>query len=401
MSDQPDRQSQPELGQPAVVRSAPGHRVNYSSPLPLRRQATKPWIRRRRLLYPLLFVCTILATISLLWWFSPVLNQLTGEQEYRGSQLVRAMGNVLSPEQSLDVSFGGRKQLTLLLVGLDHVPETRRDPGTIRRSDSVLVAKTDFDTKQVRVLSIPRDGWIEHWHHGESLGYDKLGHTYALGQQEDMDNPASGIERTEESVEHLLGIGIDYYVVIQFEGLVKLVDALGGLWIDVDKNMRYRDRAGGLDINLKKGPQHLNGEQVVQYARFRHDATGDIARMGRQQNVLRLIFEKIVATRNPAKLAELAAIANESVMTNLTVDQLLALCQHSDEFAEDGFKSLTLPSFWNREPGHEIDLPGVYRGMSVQAIFPGDCQTAAQFLNDLAPPPPPVIEETQVGQVTP
>ena len=123
---------------------------------------------RRRLLYPLFFVLSIMVTIGVMWWFSPVENQVTGEKENRGDRLVRAVGNVLSPEQSLDVSFGGRRQLTLLLVGLDHVPPTPKDPGIIRRSDSVLVASTDFDTKQVRLVSVPRDGWVQHWQDGRT-----------------------------------------------------------------------------------------------------------------------------------------------------------------------------------------------------------------------------------------
>lgn len=352
---------------------------------------SKHWLRRRRLLYPLLFALSILATVAVLWWFSPVENQATGETEFRGTRLVRTVGNVLSPEQSLHVSFGGRRQLTLLLVGLDHVPPTPQDPGIIRRADSVLVARTDFDTRQVRVVSIPRDGWVEHWQDGRSHGYEKMGHTYAYGQESDLEDPAAGIQRTEETVEHLLDIDVDYYVVIQFEGLVKLVDALGGLTVDVEKDMKYRDRAAGLEIDLKKGTQHLDGEQVVQYARFRKDALGDIGRMTRQQKVLRLVFEKVAATRSPAKLSELAGILREAVMTNLSIDQLLALFQHADEFPAGGFASQTLQSYWNREPDHEIDLPGVPEGhfVDAQAIFKRDCRVAREFLTDLSPPEPP------------
>jgi LCP family protein required for cell wall assembly len=366
------------------ARSSSGRR---SKRIKMRRP--KRWFQRRRLIYPLLFVASLLVTVAVLWWFSPVQNQVTGEKEHRGARLMRAVGNVLSPQQSLEVSFGGKRQLTLLLVGLDHVPPTPKDPVIIHRADSVLVARTDFDTKQIRLLSIPRDGWVEHWQGGASYGYDKLGHTYAYGQETNLKDPTAGITRTKESVEHLLGMKIDYYVVIQFDGLVKLVDALGGLDVDVEKDMKYRDRAAGLNIDLKKGPQHLDGEQVVQYARFRKDALGDIGRMGRQQKVLHLVFEKLIATRNPAKLTEIARILGDSVMTNLTLDQLVALCQHADDYPEDGFKSQTLPSYWNREPEHEIELPGVPEGhfVDAQAIFSRDCRAAEKFLDDLAPPP--------------
>jgi len=392
MSDQPEHKPDERPAGNGNVAMPPERTArSYYSTHRLRRRKPKPLLQRRRLVYPLLFLGSILLTIVVMWWFSPVENQATGEREFRGTRLVRAVGNVLSPEQSLDASFGGKSQVTVLLVGLDHVPPTPKDPGIIRRSDSVLVARTDFDTKQVRVVSIPRDGWVEHWQDGRSHGYDKLGHTYAYGQETDLDDPTAGISRTRETVEHLLDIDIDYYVVIQFEGLVRLVNELGGLDVDVEKDMKYRDRAGGLNIDLKKGPQHLNGEQVVQYARFRKDALGDIGRMGRQQKVLRLVFDKITSTRNPAKLAALAKIVGETVKTNLTLDQLLALCQHADDFQGDGFKSETLPSYWNHEPGHEIDLPGLTAGSFVdaQAVFKKDCLKAKEFLSDLAPPEPP------------
>lgn len=340
---------------------------------PLRR----PWYARKRVVGVIVYVCTIAATIGVLWLNIPVVNLLTGERETNGTKVKRTMQNLLQPQASLDVAFSGRPQIYVLLLGLDHVPEKGvEDPP--HRSDAVLVAATDFNTKQVRILSIPRDGWVEHYQNGVEQGKDKLAHTFALG----------GIDRTKETVEHLLGVPTDFYVTIKFEGLAKVIDALGGLDVDVEKNMNYDDRGGDLHIHFKKGLQHLSGEQVVQYARFRHDAMSDIARMGRQQKVMQLLLTELMKPENLPRLGQIARILMECVDTNLSLDQLLALAQHAKEFKPEDIKTWTLNSFCNMGKGH-VDVPDAPRGMSVQMILQPDVDVARQFVTDLQPPPPP------------
>jgi LCP family protein required for cell wall assembly len=363
----------------------------------IKRGTRRPWYARRSVQLPLLFVVVMLATIGFCWWHLPVVNPLTGENETNGTRFGRTMRNIVQPKLSLKNSFNGQRQVSVLMVGLDHVPATKRDPGVIRRSDSVLLATTDFDTKQIRILSIPRDGWVQHYRDGEAHGWEKLGHSYAFGQQANPDDPLGGIKCTQETVEHLIGLPVDFYAVIQFDGLVKLVDMLGGLDVDVEKDMKYTDRAGGLFIDLKKGPQHLTGEQVVQYARFRHDALSDIARMGRQQKVIKLILVELRKPEHLAQLPQLTQLFEESVLTNLSLDQLLAIVQHLDEYDATGIETLTLPSFNNREPGHFIDLPHAYRGLNAQYINPDDAVAGREFLLNLTPPPPPPPAPTEEG----
>lgn len=344
------------------------------------KHARRAWYRRKRVLFPLLYLLTIAVTIAILALNIPVINILTGERETYGTQVARFAGNIIRPAASLDVAFSGRRQIWVLLAGLDHVPEKAGEEPP-HRSDSVMVAATDFDTKQIRILSIPRDSWIEQYQDDVAQGRDKLAHTYTYG----------GVARTQNTVEHLLGQDTDFYVTIKFEGLARLIDAIGGLEIDVEKNMNYDDRRGNLHIHFKKGLQHMNGEQVVQYARFRHDAMSDIARMGRQQKVMQLLLEQLMRPENMARLPQIAKLLLECVDTNLTSDQLLALAQHAKEFKPEGIKTLTLNSYCNMGPG-AVDVPGAPRGMSVQMLLEPDIEIARQFITDLQPPPPPPVE---------
>jgi LCP family protein required for cell wall assembly len=209
---------------------------------PLRQRGRRPWYRRKRLIWPLMYLLVAMATCAALWWNVPVLNVLTGEWQTNGTQVKHFVNNFVQPQASLEVAFSGQRQVHVLLAGLDYVPEKSGEEPP-HRSDSVMLAAVDFDTKQVRIVSVPRDSWVEQYMNGVAQGRDKLAHSYTYG----------GIQRTEETVEQLLGVNADFYVTIQFKGLAQLIDNLGGLTVDVEKNMNYDDRHGNLHIHLKKG----------------------------------------------------------------------------------------------------------------------------------------------------
>ncbi|MCH7471579.1 LCP family protein [bacterium] len=345
----------------------------------LRHLRHKPWYLRKRFLWPASWLAIGFGLLAYWSWNMPVENPVTRQPEILGKQFLRAGQALFKPDRSLEVAFRGQDQFRVLLVGLDEVPRQRKDPNPPHRADAVMVLSTDLKSKQVRALSIPRDGWVQHTRDGgRRIGYDKLAHTYVYG----------GIERTKDTVENLLGLPTEYYVIVEIEGFVQLIDALGGLTVEVEKDMNYDDNRGDLHIHLAKGTQLLNGEQVMQYARFRHDALGDIGRMQRQQKLIRLIFTALTDARNVRRLPELARIVKESVQTNLGLDQLIALAQHMGEYSQDGIKTMTLTSYWNREPGHELELPGAIEGREVdaQVIFKSDADAAREFLSELSAP---------------
>ena len=105
---------------------------------------------------------------------------------------------------------------------------------------------------------------------------------------------------TIRTIEDTLGIRIDKYIMVHDEAVKKIVEALGGVDIYVEKNMHYNDYSGNLHINLTKGRHHLNADEVVGYLRFRHDAMGD-----RQNTAPAMVFKRIIArdakTRNHCK----------------------------------------------------------------------------------------------------
>ena len=103
----------------------------------------------------------------------------------------------------------------------------------------------------------------------------------------------------------------------------------------------------------------------------------------RQQKVVKLILQELMKAHNLTNLSDLADIMFESVKTNLTLDQLIALAQHMDEYAPDSIKSQTMTSYWDGEPTMDIQLPGIPEGekRGAQCIFKKDARAARSFLN--------------------
>ena len=206
----------------------------------------------------------------------------------------------------------------VLLMGVD-----RRD-GDVGRSDTLMLAAVDEEHGRAALLSIPRDTRIE----VGSYGYDKINHAYAFG----------GHEMTLASVSALVGVPITHYIMVDTSSFERIVDAVGGVDIDVEKRMYYEDPwddDGGLVIDLAPGEQHMNGAQAIQYVRYR-DGEGDIGRIGRQQHFMRALLAQLLS---PQVLPRLAAVVDEvknAVDTDLTTRQLLTLATRLKDMEAGG-----------------------------------------------------------------
>lgn len=231
------------------------------------------------------------------------------------SSSARGAGSLVSwlPSPGRTVFQGERKRINLLVVGLDYNHDHR---GIIytkgARTDTMMVASIGDQAQFLNVVSIPRDTYVPI---SESGGYDKINAAYSYG----------GIKQSRETVSGFLGVPIHYYVIVKVHGAKKIIDALGGLPIDVEKDMDYDDNWGNLHIHLKKGPQILNGEQAVGYARFRADEEGDRGRIRRQQQVIRAVLRRLKDPSIVTKFKSLAEAVKETLETDLTVEQMIDL----------------------------------------------------------------------------
>lgn len=233
----------------------------------------------------------------------------------------------------------------ILVVGVDSNGKGT-DPFKGTRSDTMILVNIDPASHSVNAISIPRDSKV---YLAGDHGVQKINAAHALG----------GIDLTIKTIEDTLGIKIDKYVVVNNDGVKKLVDALDGVPVYIEKDMYYNDNAGGLHINLSKGLHVLNGEQVEGYLRFRKDGLGDIGRTSRQQWFVKAVLEKLQSPTVIPKIPEVLNIASTYVKTNLSLYEMSHLAAALRNVNMSDVEFATLPgapskkgyiSYWILDP---------------------------------------------------
>ncbi|WP_199620920.1 LCP family protein [Paenibacillus alkalitolerans] len=175
-----------------------------------------------------------------------------------------------------DIIESADGKMYILALGID----TRGDDFS-GRTDTMIVISIDKANDRVDMISIPRDSYVQIA--GKGI-YDKINHSYAYG----------GIEMSKNTVENLLGVKFDHYVLFNFISFMKVVDAVGGVEVNVPYEFSYSDTKGGV-MKLTKGFQTLDAEHALAFTRMRYqDPKGDIGRTARQQLVVKAVINKLV-----------------------------------------------------------------------------------------------------------
>lgn len=211
-----------------------------------------------------------------------------------------------SEKREQQVEFDREDPLSILLVGVD------KREGDSGRTDSMIVATINPDTNSTKLLSIPRDTKTEITSNSDpdKNRTTKMNAAYAYG----------GIEMTIDTVENFLNVPIDYYVEVNMEGFKDIVDAVGG----IDVNNKYEFELDG--TTLYEGPQHLDGEEALQYARMRkEDPLGDFGRQERQKEVISKVVKKGASLSSLAKYDDILEALQDNVLTNLTLDDMIGI----------------------------------------------------------------------------
>ncbi len=223
----------------------------------------------------------------------------------------------------------------ILILGLDsNGPNTMPFSGV--RSDTIIILNIDVHGKSVNAISIPRDSKV---YLADEHGVQKINSAYALG----------GIELTKKTIEETLGIKIHNYLIVNNEGVRKLIDAIGGVPIYIDNPMKYRDYSAKLNINLPKGDYVLNGKEAEEYLRFRKDSMGDIGRVHRQQKFIKALIEKIKSPEALRKIPEALKIANLYTRTDLNLYQMSQYAAIAREIDLNKVEFMTLPGAPNKK----------------------------------------------------
>ena len=214
---------------------------------------------------------------------------------------------------------------TIMIMGVD---ERADDVG---RSDTLMIATIDPKLDKAALLSIPRDTRVKIREHG----FDKINAAYAYG----------GERLTQNTVENFLGITVDHYVIVNTKAFQRIIDAIGGIDINVEKRMYYEDPwddDGGLIIDLDPGLQHMDGKTAVTYVRYR-DEEGDIGRIKRQQKFMRACMDKVTSPGIITSLPSVISEVFDSVRTDLSLRQMLEFAGSLKEAQRNGLETEMVP----------------------------------------------------------
>ncbi|RYG32589.1 LytR family transcriptional regulator [bacterium] len=261
--------------------------------------------------------------------------------------------------------FGGKKSLTLLLMGCDEdrywsgynrsgrkIAEPIMANGSnvkrkYARADMILVARLDFEKNTITGLSIPRDTSCElpGYRNQKINAYNVVaveeptGHQIAISEQD-------GPQWMRQAVEHTLpGVSIDKVVVMNYDAFKEMVDVVGGVTVDVEKRMDYDDKAGNVHIHFKPGRQKLDGYDSMMYVRFRK-SDSDFKRQERQKEFL-VSFKQAVIS-DPLKLPQVFEKAAATMNGALNDEEIAALAMFARSVKPTDIKMGQIPVFDQR-----------------------------------------------------
>lgn len=225
--------------------------------------------------------------------------------------------------------------VSILVVGIDQRQED------IGRTDTILVVKYDPPKQRVEVVWVPRDTRVR------IPGYNyhqKVNVAYSLG----------GVDLTRRTVEQLLGVKIDYHLLVDFRGFVEAVDALGGVPVKIARAMDYDDQAQDLHIHLKPGEHLLSGVEALGFVRYRSDGLGDISlvdpvnnvyegRLARQQQFVHAAVKTLLKPQNLWRLPGLLRIASRSVETDMPLGEMIVYARAARGLTRGSLSTAILP----------------------------------------------------------
>lgn len=231
-------------------------------------------------------------------------------------------------EEILERQDGERTNI--LVLGVDARPGE-----TTSRSDTMILVSVDPKLNKAAVVSIPRDTKVT-----IKGATEKICAANVLG----------GPELAVSTVEDLMGIKIDYWVEMDFNGFKKIVDTLGGVTITVPQRM-YKPSEG---IDLQPGTKKLNGSEALAFVRFRDYNMGDIDRTSMQQEFIKALAKEVLQPKTLPKLPKLIKDLNQYVETNMKVTDMLRIASWAPGFSTESIIAQTLPgSFYD-----EVDENG-------------------------------------------
>ncbi len=309
--------------------SEPQGRRKRSAPIPLWAMAI------------LIGVVLIVVTFGAIWLFRSVQAMASASTstvpEFAASQVGEAgdqsagdisfEDNPVQPAPVVSAAdiqpWSGEERINFLFMGVD----LRCDEQGPTHTDSIMIVSIDPLTKSAALLSLPRDLWVEI----PGFGVDRINQAHYYGEA--YEYPGGGPALAMETVETLLGIPVDYFITVDFQGFVDAVDLVGGIVVNVQEPIDdpdYPDNCYGYEpFAIDEGTQRIDGTTALKYARTRATFGGDVDRAGRQQEVILAVRDQVLRVDQFPKLIVQAPqfwqTFQDNVNTNLPFEDAMEL----------------------------------------------------------------------------
>lgn len=263
--------------------------------------------KRRRRIFTFIFLPIMVLALSAAAYGAHLYNKAESVMNSTYNPLDRESKRPVAVQPEMD-------NFSLLIIGVDD--SSKRGFSTSSRSDALMLATFNKDEKSIKLLSIPRDSYV----HIPKLGYqDKITHAHANG----------GPITTIETVEELLDLPIDFYLKVNFDAFIEIIDALDGIDIEVPYAFSEQDSNDVPNaINLEAGYQTLNGEEALALARTRK-MDSDVFRGQRQQEIVKSIVKKAASFDSIGKYGDVIEAVGNNMETDLSFDQMKSLLSYA------------------------------------------------------------------------
>jgi len=234
--------------------------------------------------------------------------------------------------------WDGKSRINILLLGVDD--RTWQTGDGPPRTDTIILATINPANNTIGMLSLPRDLWVE----VPGQGYYKINQAFPLGEAEGLDGGGAGLAMA--TVEQFLNVEIPFYVQVNFDAFVTLIDEIGGVKVNVPAEITIDPLGDGNTRKLQPGVQTLPGDLALAYVRNRNTTGGDFDRAARQQQVLIALLKRLtdfdllptLLRKAPALYQQVAS----GVSTNLTWGQLLTLGKLAYQIPPENIKNVVI-----------------------------------------------------------
>ncbi|MDO5028458.1 MAG: LCP family protein [Bacillota bacterium] len=273
----------------------------------------------------------IIFSSAYMWVWSKIGGGFSEVQAIEEQQGIEQVDNI---EEGNEVKQVNIDEIFFLLVGVDTTDvkniKTSASGQTGIRSDTMILCRVNFNDGSIKMMSLPRDSRVP-----VKGALDKLNHSHSYG----------GMNLLMKTVRDFTNLDVDYYVRVDYKAVEKLVDAIGGVEVDIKQRMYKKDTTAGKGylIDFQPGVQKLSGDQAILFLRYRDYKDGDVDRTKVQQYFLTEMIKQTLEPRNILKLPKILDVYANYVDTNMDPAMIYSAVASAGKLNKENIETTTLP----------------------------------------------------------